>query len=109
MAVTDAIVTALVNSARVIEAKVLVGVQPFGRSFAKPVIATVAGAAVLLGWRALPPDSVWFDAAGIAVAAVVYFAALKRLGIDPEEQVVLDGIKRRARKTRRSLPRIGRR
>lgn len=109
MAVTDAVVTALVNSARVVEAKVLVGVQPFGRSFAKPVIATLVGAGVLLVWRALPPDSVWFDATGIAVAAVVYLAALKRLGIDPEEQVVLDGIKRRARKTRGSLPKIGRR
>jgi O-antigen/teichoic acid export membrane protein len=107
MAITDAIVTALVNSARVIEAKVLVGVQPFGRSFAKPVIATAVGAVFLLAWRALPGDVVWVDAVGIAVAAVVYLAALKRLGVDPEEQVVLDGIKRRAAKTRRSLPRIG--
>lgn len=109
MAVTDALVTALVNSARVVEAKLLVGVQPFGRSFAKPVAATLVGAAALLAWRALPPDAALFDAAGIGVAAVVYFAALKRLGIDPEEQVVLDGIKRRVRKARGGLPRIGRR
>jgi O-antigen/teichoic acid export membrane protein len=109
MAITDAVVTALVNSARVVEAKVLVGVQPFGRSFLKPVVATAIAAALLLAWRALPGDVVWVDAAGMAVAAVVYFAVLKRLGIDPEERAVLDGIKRRAAKTRRSLPRIGRR
>ncbi|HYO61406.1 MAG TPA: oligosaccharide flippase family protein [Actinomycetota bacterium] len=109
MAIVDAIVTALVNTARVIEAKVLVGVQPFGRSFAKPVVATLVGAAFLLAWRAIPGDSVWVDAAGMVAGVVVYLAALKRMGIDPEEQVVLDGIKRRASKTRRSLPRIGRR
>ncbi|MDQ4124612.1 MAG: oligosaccharide flippase family protein [Actinomycetota bacterium] len=109
MAVVDAIVTAVVNTARVIEAKVLVGVQPFGRSFAKPVIATLVGAAFLLAWRALPWDVVWVDAAGVLVAAAVYLVTLKRLGIDAEEQVVLDGIKRRAKKTRAGLPRIGRR
>lgn len=109
MAIVDSIVTALVNSARVIEAKVLVGVQPFGRSFLKPVVATLVGAAFLLVWRSIPGDVVWVDAAGIVAAAFVYFAVLKRLGIDPEERVVLDGIKRRAAKTRASLPRIGRR
>lgn len=109
MAAVDAIVTALVNTARVIEAKILVGVQPFGRSFAKPVVATLVGAAFLLAWRAVPGDVVWVDAAGIAVAAFVYLAVLRRLGIDPEEQVVLDGIKKRAAKTRAGLPRIGRR
>lgn len=109
MAAVDAIVTALVNTARVIEAKVLVGVQPFGRSFAKPVVATLVGAAFLLAWRALPWDVVWVDASGVLVAAVVYLATLKRLGIDAEEQAVLDGIKRRAKKTRAGLPRIGRR
>lgn len=109
MAIVDAIVTAIVNSARVIEAKVLVGVQPFGRSFLKPVVATLVAAAFLLAWRAIPGDVVWIDAAGLLAAAFVYVAALKRLGIDPEERVVLDGIKRRAAKTRKSLPKIGRR
>ncbi|HEX2056883.1 MAG TPA: oligosaccharide flippase family protein [Actinomycetota bacterium] len=109
MAVVDAIVTALVNTARVIEAKVLVGVQPFGRSFLKPVVATLAGAGVLLAWRALPGDVVWVDAGGVVVAAIVYLWMLKRLGVDAEERVVLDGIRRRAAKTRAGLPRIRRR
>ncbi|HEX2296884.1 MAG TPA: oligosaccharide flippase family protein [Actinomycetota bacterium] len=109
MAVVDALVTALVNTARVVEAKILVGVQPFGRSFAKPVLATLVGAAFLLAWRAIPGDVVWVDAAGVLAAAAVYLAFLKRLGVDPEEQVVLDGIRRRGAKLRRSLPRIGRR
>ncbi|MDQ3981585.1 MAG: oligosaccharide flippase family protein, partial [Actinomycetota bacterium] len=109
MAIVDAVVTALVNTARVIEAKILVGVQPFGRSFAKPVIATLAGAAFLLAWRAIPGDDVWVDALGIAAGVVVYFGTLRRLGVDPEERVVLDGIKSRASKMRRSVPRIGRR
>ncbi|HEV2756239.1 MAG TPA: oligosaccharide flippase family protein [Actinomycetota bacterium] len=96
MAWTDAIVTALVNSARVIEAKVLVGVQPFGRSFFKPVVATGVGAAALLAWRAIPGDALWLDWTGMAVAAALYFLVLRRLGVDPEEQMVFDRIRKRA-------------
>ena len=96
MAATDAVVTAVVNTARVVEAKILVGVQPFGRSFFKPVVATAAGAATLLAWRAIPGDALWLDWAGMAVAAVLYFAVLRRLGVDPEEQMVLDRIRKRA-------------
>ena len=100
MAIVDASVTALVNSARVIEAKILVGVQPFGRSFFKPVVATLAGAALLLAWRAIPGDALWLDWTGVAVASLLYFFVLKRLGVDPEERMVLDRIKKRAFKGR---------
>jgi len=101
MAVVDAVVTALVNCARVVEAKILIGVQPFGRSFIKPVIATVVGAAVLLAWRLVPGDDLWLDAAGICVAAAVYLGVLRALGLDPEERHVLDRIKARALALRR--------
>jgi O-antigen/teichoic acid export membrane protein len=96
MAAVDAIVTALVNTARVIEAKVLVGVQPFGRSFFKPVVATAVGAVVLLAWKAIPGDALWLEWTGMAVAAVLYFVVLRRLGVGPEEQMVLDRIRKRA-------------
>jgi O-antigen/teichoic acid export membrane protein len=102
MAVVDAAVTALVNVARVVEAKILLGVQPFGRSFVKPVIATVVGAAVLLAWRLVPGDELWLDAVGICVAAVVYLGVLRALGLDAEERHVLDRIKARALRGRRS-------
>ncbi|MGH2729981.1 MAG: oligosaccharide flippase family protein [Actinomycetota bacterium] len=96
MAVVDAAVTALVNSARVVEAKILLGVQPFGRSFVKPVIATLVGAAVLLAWRLVPGDDLWLDTVGICVAAAVYLGVLRALGLDAEERHVLDRIKARA-------------
>jgi O-antigen/teichoic acid export membrane protein len=96
MAVVDAIVTALVNTARVIEAKILVGVQPFGRTFYKPVVATLVGAAVLLLWQLVPGDSIPIEIAGIVVAGLAYVATLTKLGIDPEERHVLDRIKKRA-------------
>ena len=88
VAVVDAAVTAAVNSARVVEAWFLVGVQPFGRSFLKPVAATIAGAVVLLAWRLIPGDSQPLEIAGIAVAGVVYFFVLRAFGIDPEERYV---------------------
>lgn len=100
MAIVDAVVTAAVNTARVVEAKIFVGVQPFGRSFFKPVVATAVGAAALLAWRAIPGDALWLDWTGMAVATVLYFAVLRRLGVDPEEQMVLDRIRKRAFKGR---------
>ena len=100
MAVVDAFVTALVNSARVVEAKLLVGVQPFGRSFLKPVTATLVAAAVLLAWR-LVPGGLAVEIAGVVVAAAVYLGVLRALGLDPEERHVWERIKARATRRRR--------
>jgi O-antigen/teichoic acid export membrane protein len=101
MAAVDAGVTALVNIARVIEAKILIGVQPYGRTFAKPVLATLAGAAVLLAWRPLPGTGSIVDLAGVAVAGVVYIATLRALGLDPEERAVIDRLRARVFKNRK--------
>jgi O-antigen/teichoic acid export membrane protein len=100
MAVVDASVTALVNCARVVEAKLLVGVQPFGRSFLKPVAATLVAAVVLLAWRLLP-GGLALEIAGVIVAAVVYLGVLRALGLDPEERHVWERIKARAVRKRR--------
>jgi len=96
MAFVDAGVTAFINSVRVIEAKILVGIQPFGRSFFKPVLATAIGAAVLFAWRAWPGDPIWLEIAGLTVAGLVYIAVLKVLGVDAEERYVWERIKSRA-------------
>ncbi|MBA2426549.1 MAG: flippase [Actinobacteria bacterium] len=98
MAVVDAFVTTVINLLRVIQVKVSVGVQPFGRSYFKPVLATAGAGAVLLGLKALLPDSVLLSLGGIAVAAIVYLVALRVMGLDDEERLVWDGIKQRARK-----------
>ena len=98
LAWVDAGVTALINSARVVQAKILVGVQPFGRGFLKPVVASLAGGCVLLAWRLVPGDSTVRLVAGIAVAAIVYVYVLKLLGLDEEEAYVLRRIKKRALK-----------
>jgi O-antigen/teichoic acid export membrane protein len=95
MAIVDVIVTALINSVRVVQAKHLVGIQPFGRTFYKPVVATLTGAAVLLLWR-LVPGGLLLEAAGIVLGACVYVLVLLLLGIDDEERYVLDRIKKRA-------------
>lgn len=96
MAVVDAVVTSVINSIRVIEARLLVGVQPFGRTFYKPVVATLAGAAVLLPWRIGLGHGLLAGGAGIAVAGGVYLLVLKLLGMDEEERHVLERIKKRA-------------
>ena len=96
MAWVDAGVTAAVNAVRVVQAKLLVGVQPFGRPMVKPVVATIIAAAVLLAWRLVPGESTFLQASGLVVAAAVYLVILKLLGLDPEEKYVWDRIKSRA-------------
>ena len=104
MAYVDAAVTAVINLVRVIQAKVLVGIQPFGRSFIKPVVGTLVGAAVLLLWRLIPGDSYPLEVAGIGVALVAYLAVLRAFGVDEEERYVWEAIKGRATKTLRRRP-----
>ncbi len=96
MAWIDVLVTALINSVRVVQAYKLVGIHPYGRTFYKPVVATLVAAAVLGAWHAIPGDNILLDVAGIVVALAAYLIALKRLGIDEEERHVLDRIRKRA-------------
>ena len=95
MAAVDAIVTALVNSARVVQAKLLVGVQPFGRSFFKPVTATLVGAAFLFVWSRFAQGEWLLEWTGIGVAALVYIGVLRVLGLDAEEREVWERIRKR--------------
>ena len=96
MAAVDLGVTAFINILRVIQAKKLVGVQPFGKTFIKPVIATLVAAGFLLGTRLVTNDNTWLEVGAIAVAAAVYVLTLKLLGLDEEEALVWRRIKKRA-------------
>ncbi len=101
MAVVDSVITAVINLVRVVEAKLLVGVQPFGRSFLKPLGASVAMAAALLLWRLLPGG--WpVDLAGVAVGGVIYIAVLLALGLDGEERYVWKIIRKRVLRGKRA-------
>ena len=97
MAAVDAIVTVGVNAVRVIEARILVGIHPFGVSLLKPVLATVLAVVVLAGSVAVLGSGTAARAVGMVMAGLVYVGVLLRLGLDPEEQHVWNGFKRRAR------------
>ena len=101
MAVVDAAVTAAVNVVRLVQAKVLIGVQPFGRSFVKPVAASLALALVLVLGQALLPDETAFELAVLVVGALTYLLVLRALGIDPEERHVYDRIRKRLLRRKR--------
>lgn len=100
MAVVDAAVTALINTARVVEAWILVGMQPFGRSFLKPLAATLAGAGALLVWTQVTSDETLVEIVGLAIAGLVYLVVLRVLGIDAEERYVWERIKKRVPRPR---------
>jgi len=95
MAWVDASVTALVNTARVIEAKLLVGVQPFGRSILKPIGAALAGVVALLLWKLVPLEGLGAQLTGVVLAGLVYALVLWALGLDAEERFVWERIKSR--------------
>lgn len=98
MAWVDLGVTALVNIARVVEIKVILGVQPFGRSFLKPVVATAVAGATLFLWTRIADASFVANAGGLVLFALVYLVALRLQGIDAEEREVYDTFKGRLTK-----------
>ena len=100
MAAVDAGVTALVNFARIVECKLLAGIQPFGRTFVKPLAATAAGVIVLLLWKLVPGESATLDFAGIAISGAVMLVVLKVAGLDPEERFVWTTIRGRISRRR---------
>ncbi|MGI8521257.1 MAG: oligosaccharide flippase family protein [Actinomycetota bacterium] len=102
MAIVDSGVTLLVNAARALEVRILLGLRPFGKTFLKPIVAISAAAVVALTLRLFVAEAVVFELAGLVVFMVVYLAALKMLGIDPEERHVYDAFKDRM------LKRLGR-
>ena len=95
MAIVDSLVSALINVARVVEVKLLVGVQPYGRSYAKPVAATLLLTLVLMVWRLLPGDGYALEVAGLAVGTAAYLGALWGMGLDAEERHVFERIRSR--------------
>jgi O-antigen/teichoic acid export membrane protein len=95
MAAVDASVTALINGARVVQARLLVGVQPFGASLRKPLLAVAGAAMAILGWRVVPGESLILDGAGLLLGVVVYVAILVALGMDMEERHVWERISSR--------------
>ncbi len=102
MAAVDAGVTVLVNFARIVECKLLAGIQPFGKTFVKPLAATAAGVVVLLLWKLVPGESTMLDLAGIAVAGGVMLVVLKLAGLDPEERLVWTTVRARIGRRRRT-------
>jgi O-antigen/teichoic acid export membrane protein len=89
----EAIVTVFVNVVRIIEIKVLMGVQPWGRTFLKPVMASVIAGGALWAWSAIVGESLILGVVGVALFGAVYVGVLKLAGMDPEERHVFEQIK----------------
>lgn len=92
--------TSIVNAARVIEVWVLEGVQPYDRSFLKPVaaglVAAGCGVALSMWWR--EPGNL-LEIAGAAVLMTAAYAAVSwLLGIEPEDREVIAKVVRKLRR-----------
>jgi O-antigen/teichoic acid export membrane protein len=95
MAWVDAAITASLNLTVVLEGRGLVGVHPFGRSFLKPLSATVTFALFLLIWRTIFGTGLAIDGLGLIIGVAIYIGVLMKLGMDPEERYVWGRIKQR--------------
>lgn len=94
-------VTAGLNVTRVLQSKMIVGVQPFGRSLLKPGIATVAGILTVTVWKVVTPEGIAFSIGGLLVGSCAYLGVLKGFGVDAEERYVWSLLKARAVRLRR--------
>ena len=99
MAWVMTIVTVFGNVGRVAHVRALIGIQPFGKTFFKPVLATLVGAIPLV--LATLVDSIGWDLASVAASGVVYLLALRMMGLDPQEAYVFDKLRGRLRSLRR--------
>lgn len=97
MAAVDAVVTAIINTVRVIEARVFVGIHPFGRSLLKPVTATAIALGITSSFVWLVGSGRIAAITGLVLGGLVYVAVLRRLGLDPEERQVWEGLLRKMR------------
>ncbi|MGH7572938.1 MAG: oligosaccharide flippase family protein [Gemmatimonadota bacterium] len=97
MACIHAAAAALDNLVMVTVAKRITGLQPFGRSFLKPVAATGVAGLTLLLWRVLVERSLPFDLLGLALAAALYGGSLWVTGMDAEDRIVYERIRARLR------------
>jgi hypothetical protein len=100
IAYVTAIVTIFGNVGRLVHVWILVGVQPFGPTFFKPVVATLCAAVPMI--LAILIGSFVVDVASLFVAAIVYLITLRLLGLDPQEAHVFQQLKRRVQALRRS-------
>lgn len=95
------------NVARIVEGRILTGIQPFGVSFLKPITATLVTGIVLLLWRLFLPRQLTLDIAGLAVAGALYAGALWLMGADAEDRIVYERVKARLKGLlpRKEIPR----
>lgn len=97
MAIVDAAVTAVINLVRVVEARVVVGIHPFGRSLWKPIFATVMAMVPVVAISHRSGSQAAWDLTGLLIGGLVYVGLIRALGLNPEERVVWKGIKRKAK------------
>ena len=97
MAVIHAAAGALSNVVMVVAARWLTGLQPFGRSFLKPIAATCVGGFVLFVWRVLVERSLPLDLLGLALGGAAYCGSLWVTGMDAEDRMVYERIRARLR------------
>ena len=94
-AVAWAVSLAVVNAARVLQVRSLIGALPVSRGMATGLLGGAAALAAGLAVRAVLPPGFGTLAAGLAVIVAVYAAAVLALGLSREDRMVLRALIRR--------------
>jgi len=98
-AVSNLIVILLLNVARIIQVYVLMGVQPYNRSFFKPLVAALIAyfcTLFLVGILNSPPGLLAVILLS-AVLTAIFVGAIWLMGLAPEDYLVLGSMRQRVR------------
>lgn len=101
---------AIVNILRLLQVRLLVGVQPYDTSWLKPIAAGLAAALAAVGVALIAggPTTIFGFALGALVLIGGYVGAIVALGLSEDDRMVLGRVGRRLTRRRRRAARVAR-
>ena len=101
---------AIVNILRLVQVRLLVGVQPYDTSWLKPIAAGLAAALAAVGVALVAggPTTILGFALGALVLIGGYVGAIVALGLSEDDRMVLGRVGRRLTRRRRRAARVAR-
>ena len=109
-AVAILVATSVINLIRVVELWVLLRILPWDRRIWKPVAAAVVTVAISLFVLSYLPDELGLVLLAVVLIgmATVFYTTLFALGLEPDDRLLLDRLRRRAGRRRRRVEAPGR-
>jgi O-antigen/teichoic acid export membrane protein len=98
-AIVSAISIAFINTLRLVEVYLLLHIQPYNLTYFKPVVAGLLAASTTVLVGQLLPDwpAIWRLGSLGLILGLIYLLVLLALGLDENDQVIIQAVQRRFR------------